>query len=276
MTVMAENSVFRTAEPPRIELQWGRAARALLAVLKDTNRSEKVFEVAMSLEGPGMEAAFQRFLRHPNGPRLLKTKPSVLEAVKDKERLGRLPKNTFGYAYYEYMMQDRFDGEGLVQAMEAAIQDDDPQARLDPDRQYFRERNRDSHDLWHALTGYGADQLGEGALLAFTYAQIPNLGVAALVSAAFMVVPWGIPNERFGWQPYLVQAYNRGKRARWLPAEPLEEMLGEPLETVRRRLSIIPAHKIHPGGVYAFTKGWPRAYRLRPGERAPHSNILPQ
>jgi len=267
---------YRPAPAPRIELQWRRAVRALGAVLKDSNRSEKVFEVAMSLEGPGMEAAFQKFVHHPNGPELLRRKPSVLEAVRDKDRLGRLPKNTFGYAYYEYMMQDRFDGEGLVQAMEAAIREDDPQAKLDPDRQYFRERNRDSHDLWHALTGYGADQLGEAALLAFTYAQLPNMGVAALIGMAGFLAPLGLPNEKLGFQPYLLQAYRRGRKAAWIPAERIETMLDQPLEEVRRKLRIIPVEKAHPGGIYAYTKGWPKVYRLRPGEKAPHSNIMPQ
>ena len=33
------------------------------------------------------------------------------------------------------------------------------------------------HDLWHVVTGYGRDELGEACLLAFTYAQNKNRGV---------------------------------------------------------------------------------------------------
>ncbi len=256
-------TTYVAAPPPKTELQWVRAVRALAQVLEDSSRSEKVFEIAMSLEGPGMERAFQQFIREPGGLELLKNRRSLLASVSDRDRLASLPDNTFGHAYYRYMQQERLDGEGLVKAMEAAIRDDDPQARLDPDRQYFRERNRDSHDLWHALTGYGADQLGEAALLAFTFAQLPNVGVGLILSMAFLLPPIGIPNEKFGWQPYLIQAYRRGKAARWLPAVALEDYLDWPLEKLQRDLKIVPARRMHPGGIYAYNDGDPKVRRIR-------------
>ena len=32
-------------------------------------------------------------------------------------------------------------------------------------------RTRDSHDIWHVLSGYHRDALGEACLVAFSYAQ---------------------------------------------------------------------------------------------------------
>ncbi len=38
-----------------------------------------------------------------------------------------------------------------------------------------------SHDLWHVVTGYGRDQLGELALLAVYYRQISNPGFPMMI-----------------------------------------------------------------------------------------------
>jgi len=45
-------------------------------------------------------------------------------------------------------------------------------------------RLRDTHDLFHVLTGYGRDALGEAALLGFSYEQNHNLGVKFIAYAA--------------------------------------------------------------------------------------------
>ena len=38
----------------------------------------------------------------------------------------------------------------------------------DSDLALFATRQRDMHDLWHVLTEYGRDELGEACLLGFT------------------------------------------------------------------------------------------------------------
>lgn len=43
-------------------------------------------------------------------------------------------------------------------------------------------RMRDTHDLWHVLTGYSGDVLGETALLGFIFAQTGNPGVALIIA----------------------------------------------------------------------------------------------
>ena len=55
-------------------------------------------------------------------------------------------------------------------------------AELDEHHPYawFFRRVRDLHDLWHVLTGYGRDPLGEVCLLAFTYAQTRLTGLGAI------------------------------------------------------------------------------------------------
>lgn len=247
---------------PAFKYQWGRAGKALLEVVKDTSRSDKVAEMVFSLEGDGLERAFQRFRRTARGQKLLREKPSLLEYLTgNRTRLLRLPKNTFGYAYARYMEEERLDGYGLAEATSSSYREDDPQLKVDADRQWFRDRFRDNHDLWHPLAGYGADELGEAALLAFTYGQSPIFGVAVLAGVACGFAPLALPNDRWGFQPYMLAAWERGRRAKWLLAEPLEEMLELPLDDVRRRLHIEPPSKAHRGGLYAWSRHWPEVKR---------------
>ena len=57
---------------------------------------------------------------------------------------------------------------------------------VDADRETFGNRLRDMHDLWHVLTGYGMDEAGEAANLAFNLGQIWSLGIAR-------ASPWASP-----------------------------------------------------------------------------------
>ena len=52
----------------------------------------------------------------------------------------------------------------------------------------YGKRLRDQHDLWHVVTGYGRDELGELCLLGFTYAQTKNRGVGLIVLVGFYQV----------------------------------------------------------------------------------------
>jgi ubiquinone biosynthesis protein COQ4 len=91
---------------------------------------------------------------------------------------------------------------------------------------------RDTHDLWHALTGYRGDVLGELALLAFSLSQHWNSAVGIIVAAGLLK---GFGRADTG---VVVDAFRRGGRAAWLPALEWESLLALPLEAVRARLGI--------------------------------------
>ncbi|MEW6776307.1 MAG: Coq4 family protein [Bdellovibrionota bacterium] len=248
------------ADSPRIKRDWGRAAKAFGAVLADTSRSDKVAELAVALEGDTMEKYFLRFRAHPEGQKLLREKPSLFDALKDKDKMLSLPRNTLGHAYGKYMQQERLDAAFFSDITDNFV---DEKGIYDEDRRYFRRRMRDSHDVWHALTGYGADQLGEAAVLAFTIGQNFIPGAAVLAGFAFLFAPIAFPNDRLGWQPYLIQAYQRGRNAKWLPVARIEELLEKPVSEVQRMFNVTPTPEAHPGGVYAYNFGDRRVRRVK-------------
>lgn len=228
---------------PSARPQWRRAFRALRTLIADPERTDKVVEFLNTIGGSGGRRSFERFCAHPAGRRLLRERPSLLDHLADLDRLRALPQGTLGRAYAEFMCGEELDPDGIIREFREA--DTRPQ-EVDPDVQWFFERLDTMHDLWHVLTGYGRDEAGEAANLAFSLAQIPQRGIALLVLAGAVVGPKDLTLR---WQRYLYRAWRRGRRAAWLPAVPYEQLLERPLEEVRRTLRIPAAVDAHPEGI---------------------------
>jgi ubiquinone biosynthesis protein COQ4 len=238
--------------PPVRKRNWGRAWRALRVLIADSERTDQVFEIIEALAGSSFERSFQRFRADPASERLLRERPSLLAALSDRDALHRLPPGSFGRTYAEFMDAGQLTPEGLVEAdEEAARNSPDPAPEVDADRQFLGDRVRDMHDLWHVLTGYGRDEAGEAANLAFTQGQIPNAGVGVILLAAIAIGP---KDPTFWWARYLRAAWRRGRRSSLLTAAPYEELLPLPLDEVRCRLAIPPASEFHPDGIVVASR----------------------
>jgi ubiquinone biosynthesis protein COQ4 len=241
----AELPLEIAAPPPRRRVQWSKARETLGRLIEDPERTEQVFELIDALAGNSGERLFQRFLRHENGMALLREKPSLLATLSDLAALEALPEGSFGRAYARFMREGELHAQGLVDASEEAERGESKEL-LDPNREWFFARLRDMHDLWHVLTGYGRDLAGEAANLAFTYAQIRNRGIGAIVLAAMLVGPKTL--DLF-WPRYLFRAWRRGARAALLAAARYEELLPLPLEEARRQLGVSAPADAHPAGI---------------------------
>jgi len=242
------------APPPvRAKIQWRRAWRAMRTLIGEPDRTELAFEVIAALSGADWERQFQRFVTHPDGDALLRDRPSLLETLSDLPRLRALPGGTFGCAYAEFMLRGELTAVGLVEAERVSLAAEQI-AELDPARQWYTDRIRDLHDLWHVLTGYGRDEAGETANLAFTFAQTPLRGIALILfGIALQPPPDG--HTRRAWYRYLYRAWRRGRRATWLPLARYEELLPRPLDEVRRLLGVASPLEVHPEGVIVFDGG---------------------
>ena len=96
---------------------------------------------------------------------------------------------------------------------------------------------RHTHDIWHVLTGYKADEsMGEAALVAFSYAQVGGLGWAFIGGAAALKSRKVTGNNLF--MKAVWEGYRRGRKAKWISGEDYEALLHEPLDQARRRLNL--------------------------------------
>jgi ubiquinone biosynthesis protein COQ4 len=235
--------------PPPQPTRWRRAYAELRALLANPDDTDRAVSLIYALGRREFERSFQRFAASASGRALLEARPSLLAALSDRDALARLPDGSFGRAYLDYLDRNRFQPNGLLgvqNRVQAMWQREEGVPPLDPLRAWYRDRAILAHDLFHVLTDYGTDELGEGTLLAFSLAQFPGRGQAFLtLGAAFEA--WRALGWR--WLAYDFRAWRRGRRAAWLPALPFEELLPLQLETVRRLAGVAEAQEAHPGGV---------------------------
>ena len=218
-----------TKPPPRKRIEPMRALRAIRALLRNPDDTPKVFDIIDALSGNAGERSFQRFRRTTSGERILREKRSLLARLDDRASLMALPPGTLGRAYAEFAEREQITGQGLADASNSGRL-----AELDADRRLFFERLRDMHDLWHVVTGYGRDLVGEASLLAFSYAQTRNRGVGFIVAVAWLRARGELAFAR----PIISEGWRRGRQAAWLPAADWEALLAEPLQNVRERLGL--------------------------------------
>jgi ubiquinone biosynthesis protein COQ4 len=212
----------------RARPQWRRALTALRRLLRDPDRTENAFEVIAALDPDLMERGLARMLSHPEGRRLFVERPCLLDHLRDRDALARLPAGSLGRAYLVHIERYGLDPAKLValgRSYEREISSDDEGVR------WYADRSELTHDLAHVLTGYGADGLGETALLWFSYGAFGGRGNALLMSGAALRT-WR--EAGLEWPARLLRAFRRGRRAGNLSALPYERLLGEPLDEVRR------------------------------------------
>ena len=220
-----------------------RAFRLLREVLRNPENTDKVFEFFEAVGGDDGERHFRRFVAEPEGQRLLAARPCLVKVLADERYLASLPEQSLGLSYLRFMRARGFAPSGLLEARERGV---GKQPEADAEHEWFYARLNVMHDLWHVLTGYGTDELGEAALIAFSEAQIPNRSFPILLAAAVWMGP---KSWDFAWPRYLWRAWRRGRRATLLTAAPYEALLPRPVPEVREQLGIERARVWHPSGI---------------------------
>lgn len=217
----------------RKKVQPLRALRALKKLIADKDDTEQVFEIMNALAGRSIEWGYNRLLETPVGGAEAYRGAEIAEILQDHHWLRQLPPGSVGEAYLEFVKVQNFSAYGLA-AESRKVADSEIEAAHP--HAWFARRLRDIHDIWHVLTGYGADALGEACVVAFSLPQTRSkgFGVIALgVAVQFARARTGHPCARAVWQ-----AWRDGRRAEWLPGADYRELLAMPLDEARRVLNI--------------------------------------
>lgn len=219
---------------PRPRFDVASGARALAAILRNPDDLAQVFVLIDAMSGTAPARMVFRFRRSDGGRRLLRERPDIVTRLADREGLRALPAGSLGREYLAFVESEGISAEGIRTASETE------RPFLSPEAEYIHGRLRDTHDLWHAATGYKGDVLGELSLLAFTLAQHWNTAIGAIVVAG-VLKGFGRTDVRLVYEGYL-----RGRRAAWLPAQPWEDLLALPIDAVRARLEVGPPPEYTP------------------------------
>jgi ubiquinone biosynthesis protein COQ4 len=205
-----------------------RAARALRTLLNDPDDLPQVFTLIESMSGTAPHRLYLGFKRTPAGARILSEQPDIVPLLADREGLRAMPEGSLGRAYLAFVESEGISPEGI---RDASVVGQIPGKRAKA-FEYVHFRMRDTHDLWHAATGYKGDVVGELALLAFSLAQNWNTAIAMIILGALLK---GLGKDN---TLLILDGFRRGKAAEWLPGQDWESLLRLPVEEVRRRLKL--------------------------------------
>ncbi len=205
--------------------------RRLIANKEDT---EQVFHIFECLPRKGFVPDAKAFIDSPAGQRLMASEPCLPDILDDHATLKALPAGTVGRAYVDFMEREGLSAAGLV-AESAKMRVGRPV--FDDQMQWYANRLRDTHDLFHILTGYGRDALGEQCVLGFTYGQNRDLGnffIAYLGGLEMTLrVKAGAPV-----MGAIRQGQRHGTAAVSIVKQDIRALLAEPLEAARARMNI--------------------------------------
>jgi len=216
-------------------LQPLRAFRAVRRLLADKEDTAQVFEIMRALSGRAIPNGYRRLMSTPEGGRIAYERDEFAERLLDPAWLGRFGPGTVGAAYRDFIAPRGLSAEGLAEESRKV-----PEADVDAAHPlaWYARRMRDVHDVWHVLTGYGTDALGEVCVVAFSYAQTRSLGFAVIALAGARDLQKAAPAVPYGRA--VREAWRNGRAAAWLPAVDYPALFALPLDEARRTLKIAP------------------------------------
>ena len=173
------------------------------------------------------ERESRRVAASPVGAKVLAEGRRLERTLSDRPALQALPEGSLGQIYEAWTRAENISADGLVNVAGYA----DPS--LDDTQKLLDARSASSHDLWHVVTGYGRDLLGESALLHFTLLQTGNTGLILPCWVGVLAAIYGQQGRRV-----IFEARRRARRAVWLPAVDWEVLLPRPLPAVRQILGV--------------------------------------
>ena len=212
---------------------WKTAVDAIRKLLANGDDTTQVFRIMRALNVGNGPMNYAKLIATDQGGRIAYDRVELAERFSDPAFVASFAPGTVGAAYREFLETTGYSADGLVAVSKLEPTEDD----LAHPYAWFGRRVRDTHDIWHVLTGYKADEsMGEAALVAFSYAQVGGLGWAFIGGAAALKsikVTGGRLFAKAVWE-----GYRHGRQAKWVSGEDYLTLLHEPLEAARRRLNI--------------------------------------
>ncbi|MEN9573177.1 MAG: hypothetical protein RL514_1032 [Verrucomicrobiota bacterium] len=166
----------------------------------------------------------------------LTAQPEVAPLIRERyqsdsfcvERLLQCPAGSLGHAFATRMTEEQLDPNFY---RKVPVVDD---------ASYIILRLRQCHDIWHVVTGFGTDEVGEISLKAFEMAQARR-PVAAIIVAQFILkavlkAPATLPSLFDA----IVAGYQMGKTAKPFLAQRWEDGWDKPVSLWRAELGLGP------------------------------------
>lgn len=211
-----------------------KAWRHFRNLVADKEDTEQVFHILEALRDNRFIGATQAFAATPLGGRVMAQGEYLPDLLDDHAALRRMPLGSLAHAYCDFMEREGLTAAGLVAEQEKFRS---KQAQFDDQLERYGNRLRDTHDLFHVLTGYGRDALGEQCVLAFSYSQTPSWGTLFIAYAGAREIRKGL-GARYPVYAAVREGQRHGRLVAQIAHQDISVILAEPVEALRARLNI--------------------------------------
>jgi ubiquinone biosynthesis protein COQ4 len=229
----ADGTVLLHPERPQAKYRPLRAVRNFQTLMKDKEDTAAVFRIFESLPSKDFLPRIADLALSEQGEELRRTEAWLPEILDDHATLRRTPKGSLAHAYCDFMEAEGLSAAGLVAESDRAAR-----PRFPDLVEWYINRSRDTHDMFHVLTGYGRDALGEASVLLFTHGQQPSQGHLLIGYAGAANIKKTVKGTKAPVIGAAREAHRIGKGAPPLIAQPIRLLLERPLENVRASLRI--------------------------------------
>jgi ubiquinone biosynthesis protein COQ4 len=203
-------------------------------LVEDKEDTAQVFHIIEASKGKRSHNQAWGFIRSPEGQQLLVEGADIPAMLDDHARWADCGPNTVAAHYLAFMKREGLSAAGLVAESHRWLPADARHADL---TEWYFERLRDSHDLFHVLTGYGRDALGEASLLGFSYEQNFNKGILFIAYAGARQI-----KKMSGTKAPLYAAIKEGRRlgkaAAKIAHQDIAALMREDIDAARARMNI--------------------------------------
>jgi ubiquinone biosynthesis protein COQ4 len=203
-------------------------------LIDDKEDTEQVFHIIEATKGRRSLAQAHEFIASDEGQRFLRDEVDIPAMLDDHARWADCGPNTVAAHYIAFMKREGLSAAGLVAESHRWA----PPESLPKDKtQWYFDRVRDTHDLFHVLTGYGRDALGEVSLLGFSYQQNHNKGILLIAYAGARQI-----KKVSGTKAPILAAIKEGRRlgraAAKISHQDIAALMREDIGEARARLNI--------------------------------------
>ncbi|WP_310422013.1 Coq4 family protein [Chamaesiphon sp. VAR_48_metabat_135_sub] len=199
--------------------------KGALSLIRDPQQTDSVYDIEDGMKhSAAMAAATRQMMAQPEIAGLAAER--YLAVAPDIPKLLQYPPDSLGYAYANYIHTAGFD-PGFYRPM--AVEDD---------TSYLLLRLRQTHDIWHVVTGFSTNVPGELGLKAFELAQTRRTMAGILIAGGFLKCLLQTPDELDELLDNISRGYRMGLQAQPLLAQKWEDNWDKSLSEWRSKLGI--------------------------------------
>ena len=214
----------------RNQIHYLETLKGILTMARNPESTESVFDIEDGLrDTEATRLAVEHVRKDPQMAAMIDER-YLREEEHDLDALIQLPAGTLGNAFAHHLVDKGFDPDYFRKR----------EVRDDVD--YILMRLRQTHDIWHVITGFDTDPIGELGVKAVEVAQTRRPMAAVVASGGLLRFLLHEPEDLGKVLAAISAGYQMGIQSKLLLAQRWEQHWERPLAEWRNMLNLTPFH----------------------------------